>query len=100
MILQDDVSKFVAGLISSAIRNGVVRDNALPIKKAGLEKGGSSLAVHNILVMMVGLMSRRDFLQGKHFIAEFCLVLKVSALATRRDHPLQHPGLLLAMLPR
>lgn len=74
---QEDISKFVGGLVTAAIRNGVLRDNALPTKKA-IERGGSSLAVHTILSTLTGFMARRDFLQSKHFLVDFCSIIKVA----------------------
>lgn len=83
-VWQEDVSKLVGGLISAAMRNAVTRDNAVATKK-GIERGGSSLAVHSILSAMVNFMNHRDFLQSKHYLINFFGVLKVGPLL----HPCQ-----------
>lgn len=64
----------MAGLLSGAIQNAVLKDNAIATKKA-IEKGGSSLAVHQIFEVMVAAMGSRSFLRGP--LSSFCSVLKV-----------------------
>ena len=74
--VQEDISRFVARLIADAARNAVIKDNAAPPTQQ--QKGGTSWAVHVIMEIFADCMRRRDILLHKHYIADFCSVLKVS----------------------